>query len=235
MRVFFDGRLGDVQDLISFSDTLVCAQEHYPDAVDYRPGAKLPIDFRKLSESEVTEYTGSLDELSIEDELNFAAFFHSDLKSERALEFKPFLSLSPVVALDPSIDDASHPSITVDHESNLRLGLHVDSWDGLDMAARWKSRNRIVVNGGPGERYLYLVPVPIEAMAERIESPKSRHPSEVADLYLQSARRIPCLRILQAANVAYVCSTERLVHDACVPPTSERSESRHYLGHFVKS
>ena len=235
MRVFFDGRLGDVQDLMSYSDTLVCAQEHYSDAVDYRPGAKLPIDFRKLSESEITEYTGSLDELSIEDELNFVAFFHCDLNSERALEFKPFLSLSPVVALDPSIDYANRPSITVDQESNLRLGLHLDSWDGLDVSARWKSRNRIVVNGGPGERYLYLVPVPIEAMAERIASPQSRHPSEVADLYLQSARRIPCLRILQAANVAYVCSTERLVHDACVPPTSERSESRHYLGHFVKS
>ena len=234
MRIYFDRRLGDVQDLISFSDTLVYAQEYYSDAVDYRPGAKLPIDFRRLSESEIDEHTSSLDELSIDEELNFVAFFRCDLNSQRAPDFEPFFSLSPVDALEPSIDQANHPSITVDQESKLRLGLHLDSWDELDVSSRWKSRNRIVVNRGPGARYLYLVPVPIEEMAECVASQESRHPCESADLFLQSARQIPCFRILQSANVAYVCSTERLVHDACVIPGSDRSESRHYLGHFVK-
>lgn len=235
MRLYFDPRLGDLEELIAFSDRLVNAQAYYPDAVDYRPEAKLPIDFRALSRSEITEHTGSLDELSIEDELNFVAFFPCDLKAERALDFKPFVSLSPVVALDPSIDHANCPSITVDRVSDLRLGLHLDSWDGLDVSARWKSRNRIVVNRGPGARYLYLVPVPIEAMAERVSAPESSHPSEVADLYIQNTPRVPCLRVLQPLHVAYVCSTERLVHDACVVPNGDRSESHHYLGHFVKN
>ncbi len=235
MRIYFDPRLGDVRDLISFSDTLVCVKEYYSDAVDYRPNAKLPIDFRDLCDSEIIEHTGTLDELSIEDELNFVAFFHFDLKAERALDFEPFMSLSPVVTLDPSIDSANHPSITVDQESNLRLGLHLDSWDGLDVSARWKSRNRIVVNRGPGARYLYLVPVPIEAMAEQVAASERRHPGEVADAFIRSARSVPCLRVLQAENVAYVCSTERLVHDACVVPNGDQSGSHHYLGHFVKS
>ena len=235
MKIYFDTRLGDVHDLISFSERLVAVQEFYPDADDYRPNARLPVDFRRMNEFEVGEYTASLDDLSIEDELDFVAIFHCDLKSEEALDFSPFLSLSPVAELDPSIDYGNRPSITVDRVSGWRLGLHLDSWDGLDVSSRWKSRNRIVVNRGPAERYLYIVPVPIEAMAERVASPEGLHPGEVADTYIRNTPRTRCLRLLQPANVAYVCCTERLVHDACVSPGSVRAESRHYLGHFVKN
>ncbi|MDE0455581.1 MAG: hypothetical protein OXJ63_09775 [Gammaproteobacteria bacterium] len=235
MKIYLDRRLGDVHDLISFSETLVCVQEYYPDAVDYRPEARLPVDFRKLDEFEVNKYTASLDELSIEDELDFVAIFPCDQQSEQALDFSPFLSLSPVAALDPSIDDGDRPSITVDRVSGLRLGLHLDSWDGLEVSSRWKSRNRIVVNRGPADRYVYLVPVPIEEMAESVASPEDLHPGEVADAYVRNTGRAPCLRMLQPANVAYVCCTERLVHDACVRAGGIRAESRHYLGHFVRN
>lgn len=235
MKIYLDRRLGDVHDLIWFSETLVCAQEYYPNALDYRPDARLPVDFRRLDEFEVERYTASLDELSIEDELDFVAIFPCDLKSERALDFSPFLSLSPVAALDPSVDDGNYPSITVDRISGMRLGLHLDSWDGLEVSSRWKSRNRIVVNRGPADRYVYLVPVPIEEMAESVASPESRHPGEVADMYIRNTRRAPCLRMLQSANVAYVCCTERLVHDACVSAGGIQAESRHYLGHFVRN
>ena len=235
MKIYIDGRLGDVHDLISFSDKLVCVQESYPDAGDYRPDARLPVDFRRLDEFEVAKYTASLDELSIEDELDFVAIFPCGLKSERAMDFSPFFSLSPIAALDPSIDDANHPSITVDRASGLRLGLHLDSWDGREVSSRWKSRNRIVVNRGPADRHVYMVPVPIEEMAESVASAEDLHPGEVADAYIRNTPRAPCLRMLQSANVAYVCCTERLVHDACVSAGGIRAESRHYLGHFVRN
>ncbi len=235
MRIYVDRRLGDVRDLISFSETLVCAHESCPDAVDYRPDARLPVDFRRLGQREIEQYTASLDALTIEDELDFVALFPCDVNSERELDFTPFLSLSPVVALDASVDHGTHPSITVDRGSGLRLGLHLDTWDGLDLSSRWKSRNRIVVNRGPGDRHVYVVPVPIEEMAECVASPERLHPCEIADTYIRNARGVPCLRMLQAANVAYVCCTERLVHDARVSPGDLRAESRHYLGHFVKN
>ena len=235
MRIYVDRRLGDVHDLISFSETIVCAQESYPDAVDYRPDARLPVDFRRLDEREIEKYTASLDALTIEDELDFVALFLCDPKSEGEMDFTPFLSLSPVVALDPSVDRGTHPSITVDRGSGLRLGLHLDTWDGLDLSSRWKSRNRIVVNRGPGDRHVYVVPVAIEEMAACVASPERLHPCEVADTYIRDRRGIPCLRMLQGANVAYVCCTERLVHDARVSPGDLRAESRHYLGHFVKN
>ena len=236
MKVHFDIELGGVHDLISVSDTLAFVHETYPDAVDYRPRAKLPVDFRALDESEVGRYTASMDELSIDDELDFVALFPCDPKYGREFDFAPFASLSPVLELDPSVDHGDRPSITVDRVSGLRLGLHLDTWDGLGMSSRWKSRNRIVVNGGPGDRYLYVVPFPVEEMSESVASAARLHPCEVADTYIRSNRRIPCLRLLQRANVAYVCCTERLVHDACVSPGGERAEShsRHYLGHFVK-
>ena len=234
MRIYVDRRLGDVRDLVSFTDTLVFVREFYRGAVDYRSGARLPADFRRLDEFEVGKYTASLDKLSIEDELNFVAIFPCDLKSESALDFAPFLSLSPVVELDASIDHGNRPSVTVDRGSGLRLGLHLDSWDDLDVPARWKSRNRIVVNRGPGDRHVYVVPVPIEEMAGCVASSESLHPCEVADAYIRNTRSVPCLRLHQSVNVAYVCCTERLVHDACVSANGSRAESRHYLGHFVK-
>ena len=235
MKIYLDRRLGDVHHLVSFSETLVCAQEFYPDAFDYRPDARMPVDFRRLDDFEVNKYTASLDELSIDDELDFVAIFPCDPKSERALDFSPFLSLSPVAALDPSVDNGDHPSITVDRVTGLRLGLHLDSWDSLEVSARWKSRNRIVVNRGPADRYVYMVPVPIEEMAESVASAERLHPGEVADAYIRSTPHAPCLRMLQSPNVAYVCCTERLVHDACVRAGGMRAESRHYLGHFVRN
>lgn len=235
MKIYLDRGLGDAHDLIAFSDTLVSVQEAHPDAVDYRSDARLPAAFRRLEEHEVETYTASLDDLSIEDELDFAAIFRCDLTAERALDFAPFHSLSPVVELEPSIDHGNRPSITVDRVSGMRLGLHLDSWDGLDMSSRWKSRNRIVVNRGPSDRYVYLVPVPVEDMAACLESADRLHPCEVADKYLQNAHATPCLRMLQSESVAYVCCTERLVHDACVRAGGARAESRHYLGHFIKN
>ncbi|MCY3541421.1 MAG: hypothetical protein OXH31_05890 [Gammaproteobacteria bacterium] len=236
MKIFFDSRLGSVHDLIAFSDTLVPVGEQFSSSDDYRPLAKLPVDFRKLNKSEVKKYTGTLDELSIEHELNFVAIFPCNPDSDRTLDFSPFISLSPISVLNASVDYANSPSITVDRTTGYRLGLHLDTWDDHDIQSRWKSRNRIVVNRGPGDRYVFLVLVPIEEMAEHVDSSSDLHPCEVADRYIgRAGSRIPCLRIWQQPNVAYVGCTERLVHDACVRPHHEKAESRHYLGHFIKN
>ena len=235
MKIYVDRRLGNARELIAFSDTLVSVKRLHPDASGYRPDARLPADFRKLDEREVRTYTAPLNELSIEDELDFVAIFPCTLTSETATDFTPFLSLSPVVALEPSIDHGRFPSVTIDRESGLRLGLHLDTWDGFDLASRWRSRNRIVVNRGPGNRYLYVVPVPIEDMAVSVESAELLHPCEVADTYIRNTPGTACLRLLQSENVAYVCCTERLVHDARIDPGGVAAESRHYLGHFIKN
>ena len=235
MKIYYDQRLGSVHDLIVYTDTLVSVQENFSDTDDYRPNAKLPADFRTLEEDEVKKYTGTLDELTIEDELNFVAIFPCEPESDHTLNFSPFNSLSQISVLNASVDYANSPSITIDKSSGLKLGLHLDTWDDHDVQSRWKSRNRVVVNRGPGDRYVFLVLVPIEEMAELVESPSNLHPCEVADRYIERAGScIPCLRIWQRPNVAYVGCTERLVHDACVRPHHERAESRHYLGHFVK-
>ena len=218
MKIYLDRRLGNVHDLVAFSETLVCAQEFYPDAVDYRPDARLPVDFRRLDESGVARYTASLDELSIDDELDFVAIFPCGLKSERALDFSPFLSLSPVAELDPSIDDGNSPSITVDRESGRRLGLHLDSWDGLEVSSRWKSRNRIVVNRGPAYRYVYLVPVPVEEMAESVAS-AGRPPSRRSGRQVYPEHRAGALPADASVARCRVC----LLHGA---PGSRRLRAR---------
>lgn len=236
MNVYFDPRLGPVDELMTFSDTLVTVQEAFENTGDYRPNAKLPVDFRKLDEHEINKYTGTLDELSLVDVLNFVAIFPCDLHVEQSLDFAPFISLSPITVLNPSVDYANSPSITVDRTTGLRLGLHLDTWDEHDVHSRWKSRNRIVVNRGPGDRYVYLVLVPVEDMVQEVESSDHLHPCEVADRYIRRAEsRTPCLRIRQQPNVAYVGCTERLVHDARVCPNHDHAESYHYLGHFVKN
>lgn len=236
VKIFFDPTLGSIHELITISDTLVTVQENFSHDTDYRSDAKLPVDFRQLNEFEVQKYTGTFDELSIEDELNFVAIFPCEPECDRTLDFTPFMSLSPISVLNASVDFANSPSITVDRATGLKLGLHLDTWDGHDVHSRWKSRNRIVVNRGPGDRYVYVVPVPVEVMARSIESSNDLHPCEVADKFIRrSESNTTCLRIYQRPNVAYVGCTERLVHDACVNPQHEKAESRHYLGHFVKN
>ena len=223
--------------MIAFSDTLVTVRENFSNAGEYRPNAKLPVAFRNLDDVEIDKYTGSLDKLSLDDELNFVAIFPCEPKSDKSLDFTPFMSLSQISVLDASVDYANSPSITVNRATGMKLGLHLDTWDDHDIYSRWKSRNRIVVNRGPADRYVYLVLVPVEEMAGCVESPSDLHPCEVADRYIgDKASSTPCVRIWQRPNVAYVGCTERFVHDACVcrHHDNDKAESRHYLGHFVK-
>ena len=140
MKIYFDPRLGPVHDLIAFSDTLVSVRESFSSAENYRPNARLPVDFRQLDEFEIQKFTGTLDELSLEDELNFVAIFPCEPECDRTLNFNPFMSLSPINVLNASVDSANSPSITVDRATGLKLGLHLDTWDDHDVHSRWKSR-----------------------------------------------------------------------------------------------
>ncbi len=234
LKVYIDTRVGDVNGLVSFTETLVIARDAYPECGDYRPDARLPVGFRELDDHQLETYTAPLEELTIGNELDFIAVFRPDPETESQSDFSPFFSLSPVVELPPSVDEENRPSITVDPESGLRMGMHLDTWDELDLATRWKSRNRIVVNKGPASRYFYVVPIPIEEMAGCLASTDRIHPCEIADRYMAANPDVPCLRIRQSTDVAYVCCTERLVHDACKGQNGISTESHHYLGHFVK-
>src|SRR3954469_11770566 len=56
------------------------------------------------------------------------------------------------------VRDLALKTTTIDRSTDQHIGLHVDSWDDLDLDRRDRSANRISVNLGVGDRYFLFLP-----------------------------------------------------------------------------
>ena len=65
------------------------------------------------------------------------------------------------------IGDPAQPTLTKDefgHDERKLAGLHVDSWDGLPLRHRHRSRNRLCINLGREPRYPLFINLPLMDM-----------------------------------------------------------------------
>jgi hypothetical protein len=105
---------------------------------------------------------------------------------------------------------------TVTFRNNgLFAGLHIDSWDAVDLAGRKRARVRVNVNLGPDPRYLLFVPLSLDSVCNNL-------PDTVADgktlLQIQTPLFAafptqPVFRLRILPGEAYIAATDYLIHD----------------------
>lgn len=106
---------------------------------------------------------------------------------------------------------------TFGNTSARLIGLHLDSWDGLTVGQRLRSRYRACFNAGPGARWLLFAPVPLGQLVGSL-SPSGYDESTVFDpaafhLVANGAiTRLAALRLLPGEG--YLAATDTLFHDA---------------------
>jgi hypothetical protein len=108
-------------------------------------------------------------------------------------------------------DEPGLMTVTTDGQG-LRLGMHIDSWDGSAVAGRQDRGNRICANFGPSRRYLLVLPTPIWNIAS--DEGSDANVNELIRLHMAASppRRVMVLRI--EPGEAYIAPTEALIHDA---------------------
>jgi hypothetical protein len=108
-------------------------------------------------------------------------------------------------------------TVTIDRRSGQFTGLHLDSWDNLDLAERHRSSNRICVNIGEESRYFLFVPVALMDMphmvAERLAGTEPPPSMSLDRLFMQLCSDVPVVRCRLAPGEAYIAPTECLLHD----------------------
>jgi hypothetical protein len=106
--------------------------------------------------------------------------------------------------------------LTVSKNSSAELvGLHVDSWEASPLQARRFSKNRISLNLGPHSRYLLLIPLILDDMAELVAR-KVGHSVDLPTLpyaYMHYFSTFPVVRCVLPPGASYIVPTENVIHD----------------------
>jgi hypothetical protein len=127
---------------------------------------------------------------------------------------------------------------TIDRSIDQHIGLHVDSWDDLDLDRRDRSANRVSVNLGAGDRYFLFLPVSVMEMARIMaqeigarQVPR-RDVTLLGQLFMQRFPEVPVARCRIAPGAAYIAPTENLVHDGSSEGQRHADEHFTVLGHI---
>jgi hypothetical protein len=125
---------------------------------------------------------------------------------------------------------AGQLTTTIDHTTSNHLGIHLDNFDQQPTTTRERSRRRLAVNLGPGDRYLILATATIQDIAERLD-PRPRYPhTDDVRRFLRDTGRLECIRIRMASGQGYIAPTELIPHDGSTHGATAPSRILFWLG-----
>lgn len=120
---------------------------------------------------------------------------------------------------------------TYNPEDNLYVGLHIDSWDGVNSNFRHKARNRLCLNLGKEARYFLFVNLTFVDILKSV-SKKSSHSDYPVKLFLKSFPEYPVIRIQLQPGEGYIAPTENIIHDASTENKLFPDVILSFLGYF---
>ena len=144
----------------------------------------------------------------------------------------------PLQCLGANVNRANLKTVTVNREIARFIGLHVDSWDRLDIHSLHLATNRICMNVGNGDRYFLFVPISLMDMASLLAEeggPDWQTPRRYTEIGRQFMARFPDMPVLRcriAPGEAYIAPTENLVHDGSSLGQSDSDEQFTIRGHI---
>jgi hypothetical protein len=151
---------------------------------------------------------------------------------DQASPFDPFAGRHPSVFLGHTDSPAGARTTTVDQSVDRRTGLHIDNWDKLPLATRTRSRRRLAVNFGPGDRYMVVATLDIDDLhaAHPIDAPfpRTAHVRE----FMRDGGSLRCVRVRFEPGEGYIAPTELVPHDGSTLGIEQPSRIAFWLGHW---
>lgn len=123
---------------------------------------------------------------------------------------------SPVHAYEATLKEPGLPTVTVNGDTGLRTGLHVDSWDRGIAANRALARNRLNINLGVGPRHFLVVHSSLCDVARMCEVDVNNY-DKVARMAHDLLAHAPDLEVLCVQvdpGEGYIAPTDNVIHDA---------------------
>jgi hypothetical protein len=134
------------------------------------------------------------------------------------------------------IDQPGLETVTLSDDTRRLPGLHVDSWDDVDIGRRRDSRNRMSVNVGSTPRFLLFVPLVLQDVAAYVEKASGTpvrqrgDQTPLARQFMALHPEIPVVRCRIDPGELYIAPTENIIHDGSSADTSQLGRSFAVLG-----
>ena len=146
--------------------------------------------------------------------------------------FDPFAGRHPSVFLGHTDSPAGQRTTTVDQSVDRRTGIHLDNWDKLPLAERVRSRRRLAINLGPGDRYVIIATQDVCDLhaLHPIDAPFPRT-GDVRE-FVRHGGGLRCVRIRFEPGEGYLAPTELVPHDGSTLGIDQPSRIAFWLGHF---
>jgi hypothetical protein len=166
------------------------------------------------------------------DEVRERSVEFSLAEGSQAAPFDPFGGRYPSIFLGHTDSLGGERTTTVDQRVDLRTGLHIDNWDKLPLAQRRRSRRRVAINLGPGDRYVVVATQDICDLhaAHPIEAdfPRTGHIHD----FLRQGGTMRCVRIRFEPGEGYIAPTELVPHDGSTLGIEQPSRIAFWLGEW---
>lgn len=127
-------------------------------------------------------------------------------------------------------DEPGLMTVTTDGQG-LRLGMHIDSWEGPMVAGRQHRSNRICANFGPSHRYLLILTTPIWNIASSEGS--DANVNELIRSHMAASHSRQVMALMIEPGEAYIAPTEALIHDASTWGCNQPCVAYTMRGHFL--
>jgi len=116
----------------------------------------------------------------------------------------------------------SQKTITRDYKSFHKVGLHIDSWDSVQLCNRLSSSNRLVMNLGPTSRNLLFIDRSVDSLVRENSIYKNEYEGkEFSTHYFNEHPKSIVYSLQINPGEAYIAPTENLIHDATVPGNNQ--------------
>jgi hypothetical protein len=145
----------------------------------------------------------------------------------------------PFHCIGPNRNPANLKTVTFNDRIGRYNGLHVDSWDQLDLNSLHAAKNRVCVNIGQSDRYFLFLPlslIDIAAVLAQEMGPDWQMPKQhtmIGRKFMERFPEIPVVRCRLAPGEAYIAPTENLVHDGSSAGQSAVDEQFNIRGHIT--
>lgn len=209
--------------------------------VDYESGCVVPAgDWRNLTVDLAQRLVGETDERRMVEIVRLPEdLFTAVVEARHAKRAEvPVLPGTDAEYRGSNGSYADELTTTINPETSLRIGLHLDNWDQKPCATRLEARRRLMVNLGPAPRYLLLGDIDGVAICQGLYpedwAARVPHTSDVAAYAVVNP--MACLRIRIDPGEGYVAPTDLLVHDGSTTGLSRgpqiASTAAFWLGHI---
>ncbi|MFA6189647.1 MAG: hypothetical protein WC680_10265 [Sulfuricurvum sp.] len=120
-----------------------------------------------------------------------------------------------------SISEKNRVSVSYDSSRKLYVGMHIDSWDKLNIYNRDESQNRIMINLSLETRYLLCIEKTYNEMIYLLnpsfsDKEKAKYYNDPSKLLIEFISKFPFTTIIRIPikhGEAYIAPTENIPHD----------------------